>query len=176
VTDVAPSKNAVYDEMELRAPKASPVFTGTVSASEQPSFFAYISSDRLGVTGDGTVYSLTGAFWTESRDIGGCFSNGTFTAPKTGLYILSGAFSLSKVNADSFEARLVTTGRVYYISPVLKSYYVTDWGYLNFPWSQVVYLTKGQTAYLTLKVTFNPTNKISEILADSTLFAGYALP
>ncbi len=30
-TTVAPSKNAVYDEMELRAPKASPTFTGTVT-------------------------------------------------------------------------------------------------------------------------------------------------
>ena len=28
-TTNAPSKNAVYDEMELRAPKASPTFTGT---------------------------------------------------------------------------------------------------------------------------------------------------
>lgn len=30
-TTTAPSKNAVYDEMELRAPKASPTFTGTVT-------------------------------------------------------------------------------------------------------------------------------------------------
>lgn len=29
VTTIAPSKNAVYDQMELRAPKASPTFTGT---------------------------------------------------------------------------------------------------------------------------------------------------
>lgn len=33
VTGVAPSKNAVYDEMELRAPKASPTFTGDVTAA-----------------------------------------------------------------------------------------------------------------------------------------------
>lgn len=31
VTTIAPSKNAVYDEMELRAPKADPTFTGTVN-------------------------------------------------------------------------------------------------------------------------------------------------
>lgn len=31
VTDVAPSKNAVYDQMELKAPIASPTFTGTVT-------------------------------------------------------------------------------------------------------------------------------------------------
>ncbi len=30
-TNTAPSKNAVYDEMELRAPKANPTFTGTVT-------------------------------------------------------------------------------------------------------------------------------------------------
>ncbi len=32
VTAIAPSKNAVRDEFELRAPKASPVFTGVVTA------------------------------------------------------------------------------------------------------------------------------------------------
>jgi hypothetical protein len=32
VVGIAPSKNAVYDQMELRAPKANPVFTGTLEA------------------------------------------------------------------------------------------------------------------------------------------------
>lgn len=32
VTDIAASKNAIYDQMELRAPKASPTFTGVVTA------------------------------------------------------------------------------------------------------------------------------------------------
>lgn len=31
VTTIAPSKNAVYDQMELKAPLASPTFTGTVT-------------------------------------------------------------------------------------------------------------------------------------------------
>lgn len=31
-TTIAPSKNAVYDQMELRAPKATPTFTGVVTA------------------------------------------------------------------------------------------------------------------------------------------------
>jgi hypothetical protein len=33
VTDVAPSKNAVYDQMELRAPKASPTISGLLTLS-----------------------------------------------------------------------------------------------------------------------------------------------
>lgn len=32
ITDTAASKNAIYDQMELRAPKASPTFTGVVTA------------------------------------------------------------------------------------------------------------------------------------------------
>jgi len=38
VTDVAPSKNAVYDEMELRAPKANPTFTGLITTAGQIKF------------------------------------------------------------------------------------------------------------------------------------------
>lgn len=34
VTTIAPSKNAVYDEIELRAPKASPTFSGNVTVVE----------------------------------------------------------------------------------------------------------------------------------------------
>ena len=35
VTNIAPSKNAVYDQMELKAPKASPTFTGNVGIGGQ---------------------------------------------------------------------------------------------------------------------------------------------
>jgi hypothetical protein len=87
VTDVAPSKNAVYDKVELLAPKDDPVFTGNVTASEQPYFYAYVSSKQDNVTGDDTAYNITGAIWTEVSDIGNCFSNGTFTAPVTGRYL-----------------------------------------------------------------------------------------
>jgi hypothetical protein len=38
VTDVAPSKNAVYDEMELRAPKANPTFSGLITTAGQIKF------------------------------------------------------------------------------------------------------------------------------------------
>ena len=64
----------------------------TVSADEevltplQPGFEAYMTSTQSNVTGDGTTFTATGAIWTETRDIGSNFSNGTFTAPIAGWY------------------------------------------------------------------------------------------
>jgi hypothetical protein len=55
VTDVAPSKNAVYDEMELRAPKISPIFTA--SAPSEATL-----GDNLVTNGDFATNDLTG--WT----------------------------------------------------------------------------------------------------------------
>tara|TARA_R110000868_G_scaffold120085_2_gene318863 strand:+ start:281 stop:2197 length:1917 start_codon:yes stop_codon:yes gene_type:complete len=64
----------------------------TISSDEevltplQPSFEAYMTSTQSNVTGDGTTFTATGAIWTETRDIGSNFSNGTFTAPIAGWY------------------------------------------------------------------------------------------
>ena len=65
----------------------------TVSADEevlmplQPAFMASLTSTQANVTGDGTEYDITGAIWTEVKDIGGNFVNGTFTAPVAGTYV-----------------------------------------------------------------------------------------
>ena len=65
----------------------------TVSADEevlmplQPAFMAYLTSTQANVTGNGTEYDITGAIWTEVKDIGGNFVNGTFTAPVAGTYV-----------------------------------------------------------------------------------------
>ncbi len=48
VVDVAPSKNAVYDQMELRAPLASPTLTGTPSA---PTASTGTSTTQIATTG-----------------------------------------------------------------------------------------------------------------------------
>jgi len=52
-------------------------------------FLACLTSDQSNVTGDGTAWQTSSTTaWTEIYDIGSGFSNGTFTAPETGKYIL----------------------------------------------------------------------------------------
>ena len=82
-----------------------------VTFSSQPSFSACISTNQANVTGDGTAVTLTGAIWTESGthlwDVGTCFSNGTFTAPVTGKYLLWWKFYIhGGLNSSHTQYRL----------------------------------------------------------------------
>ena len=54
-------------------------------------FQAYLTNNATNVVGGGTVYNITATAWTERFDVGSAFntSNGTFTAPSTGKYLLS---------------------------------------------------------------------------------------
>lgn len=176
VTDVAPSKNAVFDKIELLAPKDDPVFTGVVSASEQPYFYAYVSSKQNDVTGDDTAYNITGAIWTEIEDIGNCFSNGTFTAPVTGRYLFSGCVALASANCDKFDVFLVTTDKTVIISPIANSLNVTNWSYLRIPFCQIMDLDASDTAYLRVQTNFASPSKITDIAGSNTRFYGYLLP
>jgi len=66
---------------------APPTFAASSSVTDSK-FLAKITSTQSNKTGDGTVYAITGAIWTEVYDTGSDFSNGTFTAPETGKYAL----------------------------------------------------------------------------------------
>lgn len=67
------------------------------------------------VTGDGTVYTVTGGTWTDVFDQNSDFSNGTFVAPAAGRY--SGIFTGSLSGLTAAHNRLnivcVTTARSY---------------------------------------------------------------
>lgn len=52
VTTIAPSKNAVRDEMELRAPKANPTFTGTVVVPQAITDNAIVTVDSADAADD----------------------------------------------------------------------------------------------------------------------------
>ena len=62
--------------------------TGPVTAPLNPSFNAYVGSDLLDVTGNGTTYTII--FNTKQHDTGSNFNTttGAFTAPVTGRYYL----------------------------------------------------------------------------------------
>jgi len=66
-----------------------PAFEAIPAAVTDVKFLACLTSDQSNVTGDGTAWQTSSTTaWTEIYDIGSGFSNGTFTAPETGKYIL----------------------------------------------------------------------------------------
>jgi len=64
-----------------------------VTMPKQPGFDSYVSTEQSNVTGDGTGYLATGSFWTDLIDKNGDIVNGLFTAPVTGLYIITCIFN-----------------------------------------------------------------------------------
>tara|TARA_R100001143_G_scaffold52988_2_gene48298 strand:+ start:32 stop:1102 length:1071 start_codon:yes stop_codon:yes gene_type:complete len=70
------------------------------------------------VTGDGTVYNMTGSgFWTEIFDTGSDFNttNGTFTAPSTGKYLMCVEVTMSGHNSNNTlnDLDMVSSNRTY---------------------------------------------------------------
>ena len=66
----------------------------------QPAFFAYNSTARTNVTGDGTAYTMI--FNTEVLDQNSDYNNttGVFTAPVTGYYKFFSSVSMDDVDND----------------------------------------------------------------------------
>ena len=67
----------------------------------QPAFFAYNSTARTNVTGDGTAYTMI--FNTEVLDQNSDYNNttGVFTAPVTGFYMFFSSVSMSDVTKSN---------------------------------------------------------------------------
>ncbi len=153
----------------------------TVSSDEevtmplQPCFHAYVTSEQSNVTGDGTVYNITGAFWTERYDIGGNFSNGTFTAPITGKYLIAMQITVQGMttNNNNFSTELITSNNTYAFG--------YDWAFQGRDHSMlgttamVVDMDASDTAYLSVYVY--DTDKFVDIKHGSrwTNMSGYLL-
>lgn len=66
-----------------------PSISQTLVLPNQPAFFAYLAATANNKTGNGTSYTLGTDALTELYDLGSNFNtNGTFTAPITGIYDL----------------------------------------------------------------------------------------
>ena len=142
----------------------------TAIYGEKPCFLAHISAIQNNVTGDGTVYSLTGAIWTEIKDQGGNFLNGTFTAPDTGIYLLTCILSLTGFLAAHTRSYfpIVTSNRTYY--PYLCNPTVMAGAtVLIFSYSLHVDMDSGDTAYMQAAVQFG--TKVIDVNVE-TFFGG----
>jgi hypothetical protein len=100
-TDTALANSATATNMILTTPNIGAAIGTSLALTTQPYFDAYITATApADITGDGTIYSLTGDIWTEVVDNTNSFSNGTFTAPSDGVYLFSGTFYITGLTSS----------------------------------------------------------------------------
>lgn len=88
---------------------------GEITKPLQPAFLAYLAATATNKTGNGTTYTLGTDALTEIYDQASNFNtNGTFTAPVTGKYLLGAQITITGTTvATSFVISIVTTARTY---------------------------------------------------------------
>lgn len=93
--------------------------TGEINYPLQPAFLAYLASQDDNVTGAGTVYTIgTNVALTEVYDQNSDFNtNGTFTAPVTGRYLITTSVGVRDItSAMTFIVNnVVSSNRTYLI-------------------------------------------------------------
>jgi hypothetical protein len=143
-------------------------------------FQAYLTTTQSEVTGDDTDYNVTGAIWTEVFDTGSCFSNGTFTAPATGIYLFAGVIQIDDFTIDfkSLIIRLITSVGNYRIWHGNPGGAADLGGYsYSFPFSIVIPLSATNTVYIHVRASGG--SKIVDVvgngLTEATVFSGYRL-
>jgi hypothetical protein len=181
VTTIAPSKNAVYDKVELLAPKDDPTFTTNATSpkftqSAAVNYFSatFTGSNLLGNNTLGTTVDITtNVTWTESSDTSGVFSKGTFTAPANGLYYIAFFISPSENNTITIaDSGLMVDGTV----SVSGSHFMPNqnftYGGAGVTSTAIVYLTTSQYVRGYAGVLNDDATKTTE--ADGWMF-GYRI-
>ena len=110
VRQTTPMGGFIYTQIET---------TGEMTKPLQSAFMAYLGSTDSNVTGDGTSFTIgKGNALTEVFDLNSDFNtNGTFTAPVTGRYILGCCICIGGMDsANALLATIVTSNRTYYMT------------------------------------------------------------
>jgi len=142
---------------------------GILNYPLQPSFLATVNSSINNVTGDGTIYTVI--FDTIRYDQASNFNTttGTFTAPRTGIYLFQVGLGMNTVGAGHTYSSLalVTTGRSFALdveSPAAVRASTNDFDVCC---GTFVNMTAGDTANITIQVS-NSTKTIN-IRGDSSV-------
>jgi len=140
--------------------------------SSQPAFLAY-ATPQVNVIGDGTGYNII--FANALVNQGASFDGvSTFTAPKTGTYLLGTTISLGYafvVGNNEFDLSIATTSSGVFRLDTCNVYTCSSaFSYYKSANSTLVYMTAGQTARV--NVFISGAAKTISILGDST-FWGY---
>jgi hypothetical protein len=99
----------------INAGSGNIVMVGNVTKTTNPAFLAYLAVTATNKTGNGTAYTIGTDALTEVFDRGSNFNtNGTFTAPITGLYDLRAQVTITGATiATTYVLSIVTTTRTY---------------------------------------------------------------
>lgn len=154
-TFIAPGSIAATTSLTVGTTLLNVRTTGEVTMSGQPAFLAYLGTNDLNVTGNGAIYTFgSGNALTEVFDQGNDFNtNGTFTAPVTGIYAFSATLHVDGITGamNNGVIRLVTTGRTFTSNRINAGAARTNLNALDFSINvAAVNMTAGDTAIITL--------------------------
>jgi hypothetical protein len=144
----------------------SPVAVGITDSK----FLAKITSGQANVTGDDTVYAITGAIWTETFDTGSDFSNGTFTAPETGKYMLGFLLQYDGLTTthNRVSIKIVTSNRTFWCVDMDAFNLGEGVAQVRQVCSIICDMDASDTASLTIQV--GATSKTVDVAADTSFW------
>lgn len=141
---------------------------GQITMPLQPAFFAYLAATVTDKTGSGASYTLGTDALTEVYDRGNNFNtNGTFTAPVTGVYDLRAQITLTGLTiATSFVISVVISGTSArtYINTFTRAALATD---QSVSISTLALMTATDTATVTI-VASGEAGNTDDILGAAT--------
>jgi hypothetical protein len=118
-------------------------------------------------------YNVTGEIWTEIKDQANNFSNGTFTAPSSGDYILCGVIYLKGIDStNTYGIIYLKTSNRNYLINTANLYALSGSGDVSVPFSFLCDMDANDTAYLNIVINGNKTVDISA----NMYFSGYEMP
>ena len=138
-------------------------------------FYVYLTSAQANCTGDNTTVNLSSAGHTTVIDTGSDVSNGTHTAPATGLYCYTVAVNFGGISSSHnlIAIDLITSNR-------------TRWGLENHAYNTansgsqgtwistwITDMDASDTAYYTIRVKGGA--KTCDLQATTTIFTGFRI-
>ena len=146
---------------------------GIITTPLQPAFSAFPSSDQNDATGNGNA--VTVQFGSERFDRNGDFANSLFTAPVTGIYLLSASVTMHDHTSSNTTGRMAiatsNSGYLYEFDPAEN---ISGAGVGSFSLTIVADMDAADTSTVTMQV-FDASNRVIDFQASGTFFHGHLL-
>ena len=123
-------------------------------------FLVVQNSDQNNVTGTSNTYNITHSDWTEVYDTGADITNGTFTAPETGKYLLCAFINWGGITSSHTLGfgHIVTSNRSY--NGFEGKFYQSSATINRFRFSVIANMDVSDTAYLTVQFRGESSNVV----------------